>query len=72
MDFFSVVCCAVLLLYQVLRPAVAQGGTVVDRPPSFARRRSPVAAAVGKPLAALVARPPSFDRSPPLAVITYS
>ena len=49
-DFFSVVCCAVLQLYQVLRPAVIQGGTVVDRPPSpdrslarrlsIARRRS--------------------------------
>ena len=46
----SAVRCAVLLLYQVLRPAVVQGVTVVDRPPSpdrsLARRRSP-AAAVG-------------------------
>ena len=51
-DFRSVVCSAALLLYKVLRPAVAQGGTVVDRPPSpdrslplsIARCRSPAVA----------------------------
>ena len=80
--FFSVVCCAVLLLNQVLRSAAVQGGIIVDRPPSsdrslalspsLARRCSPVAAAIGWTLAALVAhrpslaRPLSFDRPPPL------
>ena len=61
MDFFLLFdvlyyCC------QVLHPAVVQGGTAVDRPPSLARRRSPVAAAVARSLA----RPLSFDRPPPL------
>ena len=72
-DAFSVVCCAVLLLYEVLPPAVLQGGTVVHRPPSpdrllarqpsLGRRRSPVVITVGRPLAALVTRPHSLPRS---------
>ena len=53
MDFVSVVCSAVLLLYQLLLPAVVQGGTVVGRPlaRSLARRRSFAASVVGWPLA---------------------
>ena len=43
-DFVYVVCCAVLLLYRVLRPAVVRGGTVVNCPRSpdrpLARRLS--------------------------------
>ena len=58
MDFFSaVLCCttAVLVPGTMIRPALVQGGTVVDRPPSphrsLTRRRSPA-----------VARRPSFAR----------
>lgn len=71
--FVSAVCCDLLLLYQVLRPGVVQGGPVADPPPSpdrsLARHRSIVAAVVGRPLAALVARPSSFDRPLPFLYI---
>ena len=52
-EFFYIVCCAVLLLYQVLRPAVIQGGTVVNLSPSPDR-------SLARSLA--VAHPPSLAR----------
>ena len=52
--FCCVLCCAVLQLYQVLCPAVIQGGTVVDRPPSPDRSLARSPAVVRSPAATLV------------------